>query len=99
MTDLFKVMAENRLSAINCLKSVKNFVEFDYDENDDNRPYILICDRHGEIYDTAVSKVRLTESNDIEIYVEDWGEWVNDDECLSTTANNVYIALSNYIFG
>ena len=97
MTDLFKAMLKNRTSAIKILKKLNGFVEFD---DECNRPYVLIADTHGEIYDMEISKFRLTEPNDIEIYVEKWEEWVNGHECLSTTSNNIYLALSSkYIFG
>lgn len=104
MTDLFKALEENRRSAINMLKCVDgNIVEFeseaDNEEQNDKRPYVLIADRHDIIGDYQVSKAWLNENDEIELYIEEWDEWVVDDECLSTTANNVYEAISEQLFG
>lgn len=96
MTNLFKVMAENKRSAINILKGVDgNIIDFE----NDMRPFVLITDMHDIINDLVVTKVCLNELGRIEIYIEEWDEWVSDDECLSTTANNVYEAIDNQVFG
>lgn len=96
MTDLFNALKENRKSAISSLKCIDSYlVEFD----DDKSPFVLIEDGEGTINDLAVTKVCLNDNNEIDLYIEDWNEWVSDDICLSTTANNVYEAIEKQIFG
>lgn len=100
MFNLFPIMEENKALAIELLKGCDGkLVEFDYEEETDydDRPYILIQDRYGMIQDLAVSKVALTDSNKIEVYIEDWEEWVPIEYALSTTENNVYMALEKVL--
>lgn len=104
MVDLNKALSENRRSAVSALKCVSgNFVEFDSDEDNnfenDTRPFVLIVDRYNNIYNLPIAKAHLNENGKMEIYVKEWGEWTSDDECLSTTANNVYEAITKQIFG
>ena len=101
MTDIYKCLDENKRSAIFLLKN--------YFKNSDNKslkiidndifyPYVLIGDRHGTISDSLVSKVRLSQNgNNIEFYVNDLEEWIPDNYCLSTTANNVYITIEQVL--
>lgn len=101
MTNLFDYLAENKRSAIILLKK--------YFKNNDNKslkiidndifyPYVLIEDRHGTISNSLVSKVRLSQNNDkIEFYIEELEEWIPDNYCLSTTANNVYITIEQVL--
>ena len=99
MKSLYDVLNENRLEAIEKLKKFGNTLEFNYDEENDidERPYVLIEDRHGFINDFSVSKVCLDENNNIMLYVEDWDEWVYENECLSTTIDNVYYIIDKMI--
>lgn len=94
MVDLFKGLAENKRSAMFSLKAIKdNTIVFDIDII----PFVLLCNDDGEINDMAVSSARIT-NDTIEIYITDNDEWINVDDCLSTTANNVYEAIQTQLF-
>lgn len=101
MTDIYKCLDENKRCAIFLLKS--HFKKSDNKslkiiDNDIFYPYVLIEDRHGTISNSIVSKVRLSQNNDkIEFYVDDLEEWIPDNYCLSTTANNVYITIEQVL--
>lgn len=100
MTDLFKAMNENRKEAISALKSVDgNMIEFK-DGLCDDPPFVLISDEdRANIQDLAVTKVKLNENNTIDIYLEYYDEWMNENDCLSTSANNVYEKIVEEVFG
>lgn len=101
MTNLFDYLAENKRSAIILLK--KYFKDNNCDtlpiiDNDVYYPYVLVDDRHNNILDLFVTKVRLSQNNDkIEFYIEELEEWIPDNYCLSTTANNVYITIEQVL--
>lgn len=101
MTNLFDYLAENKRSAIILLK--KYFKDNNCDtlsiiDNDVYYPYVLIGDRHNNISDLFVTKVRLSQNNDkIEFYIEELEEWIPDNYCFSTTANNVYITIEQVL--
>lgn len=99
MKDLYNVLHENRKEATEKLRNFDNTLVFKYDKNNniDKRPYVLISDRHGYINDFLISKVCLGKNDYIMLYIEDWDEWVCEDECLSTTINNVYQAIDSSI--
>lgn len=99
MKNLYEVLNENRIEAVEKLKKFGKTLEFDYDENNnvDERPFVLISNRYGEIYDIEVSKVKLDTNNNIMLYIDDWGEWVNETECLSASADNVYYVIDKII--
>ena len=68
MKNLYDVLNENRCEALEKLKkfgnTLDNTLEFNYDEKNDidERPYVLIEDRHGFINDFSISKVCLDET-------------------------------------
>lgn len=101
MINLFIDLAKNREEAINLLKENNCHIKFNDDaENDyrnDLRPFVLICDRHDMISDLSVSEVKLNDNDEIEIYVDDFEEWVEISECLSTTENNVYMSIEKQL--
>lgn len=91
MTDLFRALVENRKEAVNALKSINGEIEFE------DAPFVLINDDEGDIYDCCVSQARLNEDSEIELFIRE--DWVSDLDCLSTSANNVYEAITTQIFG
>lgn len=103
MKDINKFIAENKETAKNQLMHIKGYlIEFNSDENNyqnNERPSVLLCDGNGEIYDEFVSKVRLNPEADMvmEIYIDEWEEWIPVDDCLSTTENNVYEAINDKV--
>lgn len=101
MTDIYNCLAENKRSAIILLKKYfknNNCDTLSIIDNDVYYPYVLIGDRHGTISDSIVTKVRLSQNgNNIEFYVDDLEEWIPDNYCLSTTANNVYITIEQVL--
>lgn len=96
MKNLYDVLHENREEAIEKLKKHNNLIEFINDETtgEDERPWILICNIFGDIYELMVSKVKLDHYS-IMLYID--GGWINEDECLLTSADNVYKAIDSAI--
>lgn len=91
MKDLWLDLMDNIKEATKLLEDNERYHEFNSEEN---IPFVLVSDRHDFINNLEVSKIRLNEDDIIEMYLPEWDEWLNINECLSTTANNICIALS-----
>lgn len=87
MIDLLDVLYENKLEAIEKLKSYGDELEFTYNKSE--RPWVLIDNGDGVINDVPVSKIKLVDSNFM-LYIEKLDKWIDEYDCLSTTINNVY---------
>lgn len=105
MKNIWNIIGENKKEAIELLRTNLGFnsiLDFSQNhteeeiENGDCFPFVLITNRHNEIGDYAVGKIRLVYYKDIEIYINELEEWVNINECLSATENNVYLAIEEF---
>ena len=98
MKNLYDVLYHNRKEALEKLKKFGNILEFPYTEDPyvDERPWVFIAGSDG-ICDMPVSKVNLAHNDTIMLYIEDWDEWVDENECLSTTIDNVYQTIGSMI--
>lgn len=92
MKYLWQDLIDNVAEAVQLLNDNGRYHEF---KNKENVPFVLMSDRHDMIQDLEVTKIRLNKSDVIELYIPEWDEWVIVDECISTSANNVCIALTN----
>ena len=93
MEDMFEVMKRNKEKAIALLKKHDRHLKFVNNDNDDNRPYVLITNRYDEILDLVVDEVKLNSNDEIEVLIGEWDEWVKIEWCLSATPNNIYMAI------
>ena len=94
MKDIYEIISDNFKEAINLLKKSKND-ELNIIEQD---CYVLITNRDNEYCDVQATKVRLNEEkNDIEIYIEEWNEWISVNLCCVSTENFVYLAIDDAI--
>lgn len=100
MHELFELLQENRLTVLG-LAEDKGKNEFSFN-NEDDIISVLVQDNDGEIIDATVSKARIVEKKvqrtnsvykTIEIFIEDWNSWEEDNIALSATINNVYTAM------
>lgn len=92
MKYLWQDLTDNVAEAVQLLNDNGRYHEF---KDKENVPFVLMSDRHNMIQDLEVTKIRLNKSDVIELYIPKWEEWVIIDECISTSANNVCIALTN----
>lgn len=99
MKSIDDIIVQNKQEALSLLKSHGGHIIFGSDDDSEDYeddvmcPWVLICTRHDGIADLQATEVRVDGNDNMEIYIDDWGEWVNVNECLSTTANNVYAAI------
>lgn len=100
MNELFELLQENRLTVLG-LAEDKSKNEFSFN-NEDDIISVLVQDNDGEIIDATVSKARIVEKKvkrtnsvykTIEIFIDDWNSWEEDNIALSATINNVYTAM------
>ena len=103
ITSVSYAVRENLILALELMKN-SNLTEIDFDEEDENGnledyPYVLIQNRHGEILDIKVLKVRIDSDDNFEFYLDDeeWGDYVQSNECLSYSENNVYVEVINLL--
>lgn len=111
MKNIWNIIGENKKEAIELIKkNIGVNVELDFSKNHTEEeieteecfPFALISNRHFTIGDYAIGKVKLiknkgtNKSDSLEIYVNEWEEWVSISECLSTTENNVYLAIEEF---
>lgn len=98
MHELFELLQENRLTVLG-LAEEKDKNEFSFNNEDNDIISVLVQDDDGEVIDATVSKARIVEKKvkrtnsvykTIEIFIDDWNSWEDDNIALSTTINNVY---------
>lgn len=92
MANLFEQMNNKRNEIIKLMEE-KNQFEISFENVDEyDMPYILINDGLGEFIEITITAAKLINSNEkkyIDFYSSDL-QWINEDDALSTTANNVY---------
>lgn len=100
MNNIWKFLKENKEEAIKLLKDFPNQM-IDLDELEDENKidsndycFVLIQNNDDEILDLQVTKIKLAQStskNDgIDIFIDDWQEWVSIGYTLSASEDNVY---------
>ena len=97
MHELFELLQENKLTIIE-LANDKNQFEFNF-QNEYDCPHILVWDNDDEVKNVQVTKAKIVEKESvrtkvkyqtIEVFIDDWGTWENENVALSTTINSVY---------
>ena len=111
MKNIWNIIGKNKKEAIELIKkNIGVNVELDFSKNHTEEeiereecfPFVLISNRHFTIGDYTIGKVKLIKnkgtnnSDTLEIYVNEWEEWVSISECLSSTENNVYLAIEDF---
>lgn len=91
MKDLWLSLMENIKEATEILKCHGGSYKF---LDEDNMPYVLLADNDGSIYDLLVTEVRLADNDIIEMYVPNYDDWLNINNCLCTSGNNICMILS-----
>lgn len=92
MANLFEQMNNKRNEIIKLMEE-KNQFEISFENVDEyDMPYILINDGLGEFIEITITAAKLINNNEkkyIDFYSSDL-QWIDEDDALSTTANNVY---------
>lgn len=94
MIDLFGEMTKNRNEIIKLVEE-KNQFEISFDTIDEyDIPYIIIRDEYDMLVELCITKAKFQINEKKEYYIDffasDTEEWIDEDDALSTTANNVY---------
>ena len=70
---------------------------FEFDKADENSlPYILVCDREGDVQDVAVGAVELDDNDLFIVHIVDWDEPIYLTDAIGHTENNVFMAIYEY---
>ena len=94
MINLFEQMNNNRNEIIKLMEE-KNQFEISFETIDEfDIPYIIVRDEYDMLVEIPITKAKL-QINDrkqyyIDFYSDETEEWIDEDDALSTTANNVY---------
>lgn len=95
MVNLFEQMNNNRNEIIKLMEE-KNQFEISFENVDEyDMPYILINDGLGEFIEITITAAKLV-NNDGKKYIDFYSsdlQWIDEDDALSTTANNVYMTM------
>lgn len=97
MYDLFKQMDENRKEVIN-LALEKNQLNISFDNVDEyDLPCVLYRDKYDNPVDLCITKARIIQKEDgkflIHFFSNDIEDWIDEDDALSLTANDVYMTM------
>ena len=87
MENIYQVLERNKAKAITLLKQHNGFIQF---KKNGIMPEVIVNNHGDDCMSVEVAAVKLMPHDQIKILIDDWNDYISINDCLSTTADEVY---------